>query len=125
MTVQVTVDAMQLDATSDAGVPEAEVAAYRDEPLSFSVGEGETVTSLVTSTSVLGRASQKVLAPLARLRSLTPACPVQVRSPVWGLGTGPAAVHWPLDEHPQILGTLSTTHNDLLIAVEFGVWYPL
>ena len=64
------------DATSDAGVPEAEVAAYRDEPLSFSVGEGETVTS----TSVLGRASQKVLAPLARLRSLTPACPVQVRS---------------------------------------------
>ena len=42
-------------------------------------------------------------------------------STVWGLGTGPAAVHWPLDEHPQNLGTLGTPHDDLLTAVGFGV----
>ena len=38
---------------------------------------------------------------------------------------GPTAVQWLLDEFTYTLGTLGTTRDDLLIAVELGGWYPL
>ena len=51
----------------------------------------------ITDRLILMRGKQRLY---ILFLGLNPSVPRSSLGPVWGLGTGPAAVHWSLDEHP-------------------------